>query len=84
MSMQINAVTYQLPNRREKSTFLLLMTSDEGIANTNVEIVVEVVAGFDVDVVAVENVMSVVDIPHWTFIIPPSPPTIDACYMDSL
>lgn len=61
-----------------------MKTSDEGINDTNVEKVVEVVAGFDVDVVSVENVLSVVDIPHWTYTIPPSPPTIDACYMDSL
>lgn len=81
--MTIITVPYQPPNIREKkSIFLLFMTSDEGVDDTTVDKVD--VSGFDVDVLAVENVLSVVDIPHWTLTIPPSPPAIDACYMDNL
>ena len=82
--MTIITVPYQPPNIREKkSIFLLFMTSDERVDDTTVD-KVDVVSGFDVDVLAVENVLSVVDIPHWTLTIPPSPPAVDACYTDNL
>lgn len=81
--MAIITVPYQLPNMREKkSKYLLFMTIDEGLDDST-EDKVKVVSEFDVDVLAVENVLSVVDIPHWTLTIPPSPPAIDACYFDN-
>ena len=49
---------------REKTTFLPFVTSDKGLEDTTVNKFVELVSGFDVDVVANEDVMSVVEIPH--------------------
>lgn len=62
--------------REKKSIYLLFMTSDEGLDDTTVD-KIDVFSGSDVDDLAVENVLSVVDIPHWTLTIPPSPPAID-------
>lgn len=59
--------------------FLLFKISDEGVEDTTVDKNAELVSSFDVDVVAVDNVMSVVDIPHWTLTIPSSPPAIHVC-----
>lgn len=58
------------------------MTLDEGLDDSTKD-KVGVVSEFDEDVLAVENVLSVVDIPHLTLTIPPSPPAIDACYIDN-
>ena len=44
--------------------FLPFVTSDKGFEDTIVDKVVELVSDFNVDVVAVEIVISVVDTPH--------------------
>ena len=68
---------------REKTTFLPFVTSDKGLEDTTVNKFVELVSGFDVDVVANEDVMSVVEIPHWTLMIPPNPPEMYDFYVES-
>lgn len=46
------------------SIFLQFVTSEKGLEETTVDKVVELVSDFDVNVVAVEIVISVVDTPH--------------------